>query len=206
MRKVVAAGADSMGRGGERTPEGLAQIGDHLPRGGRYARIMPKSYLMSRKWALTDRFAITDESGMPQFEVQGRFAFSKRLSIRDSAGAEVALISRPGLLTRYEILVGSQLATVRPRGFLGQRFEIDSAAGRLEARGNFSGRQYSVTRGGMQAAAVTQLRTLRERFAVEITDGEDPVLMLAVVLVIEIIRDDRRRSTAAGASSAAAGG
>jgi uncharacterized protein YxjI len=167
---------------------------------------MPKSYLMSRKWALTDRFAITDESGMPQFEVQGRFAFSKRLSIRDSAGAEVAVISRPGLLTRYEILVGSQLATVRPRGFLGQRFEIDSAAGRLEARGNFSGRQYSVTRGGVQAAAVTQLRTLRERFAVEITDGEDPVLMLAVVLVIEIIRDDRRRSAAAGASAAAAGG
>ena len=130
----------------------------------------------------------------------------RRLSIRDSAGAEVAVISRPGLLTRYEILVGSQLATVRPRGFLGQRFEIDSAAGRLEARGNFSGRQYSVTRGGVQAAAVTQLRTLRERFAVEITDGEDPVLMLAVVLVIEIIRDDRRRSAAAGASAAAAGG
>ena len=74
---------------------------------------MPKSYLMSRKWALTDRFAITDESGMPQFEVQGRFAFSKRLSIRDSAGAEVAVISRPGLLTHYENLVGSQLATVR---------------------------------------------------------------------------------------------
>jgi hypothetical protein len=45
---------------------------------------------------------------------------------------------------------------------------------------------------------VTQLRTLRERFAVEVADGEDAALMLAVVLVIETIRDDRRRSAAAG--------
>jgi hypothetical protein len=45
---------------------------------------------------------------------------------------------------------------------------------------------------------VTQLRALRERFAIEITDGEDPVLMLAVVLVIETIRDGRRRRAAAG--------
>ena len=43
-----------------------------------------------------------------------------------------------------------------------------------------------------------QLRTLRERFAIEITDGEDPLLMLAVVLVIETIRDDRRRRAVAG--------
>src|SRR5258708_11511439 len=137
---------------------------------GRYARIMGKSYLMSRRWALTDRFAITDENGTPQFEVQGRFALSKQLSVRDSAGAEVAVISRRGLSPRFEILAGGQLATVRPRGFLGQRFEIDSAAGPLEARGNFSGRQYSVTRGGVQAASVTQMRALRERFAIEITD------------------------------------
>jgi uncharacterized protein YxjI len=158
---------------------------------------MGKSYLMSRKWALTDRFAITDESGTPEFEVQGRFALSKHLTVRDRAGAEVAVISRRGLSPRYEILAGGQLATLRPRGFLGQRFEIDSAAGPLEARGNFSGRQYSVTRDGVQAAAVTQLRALRERFAIEITEGEDPVLMLAVVLVIETIRDDRRRRAGA---------
>jgi hypothetical protein len=37
---------------------------------------------------------------------------------------------------------------------------------------------------------------MRERFAVDVADGQDPVLMLAVVLVIETIRDDRRRSAA----------
>lgn len=161
---------------------------------------MSASYLISRKWALGNRSVITDDAGLERFVVQGPLAFSGRLSVRDPAGAEVAVISRRGLSGRYEILAGGQLATVRPRGFFGQRFEIDSDGGRLEARGNFSGRQYSVTRDGSPAAAVTQLRTLRQQFAVEVSEREDPVLMLAVVLVIETIRDNRRRAavTAAG--------
>jgi uncharacterized protein YxjI len=155
---------------------------------------MSSNYLISRKWALTSRFSITNETGTPQFEVHGRLAFSGKLSVFDLAGAEVAVISRRGLAMRYQILTGGQEITVRPRGFFGKRFEIDSAAGLLEARGNFSGRQYSITRGGMPIAGVTQLRTFREQFAIEVTDGEDALLMLAVVLVIETIRDNRRRS------------
>jgi uncharacterized protein YxjI len=158
---------------------------------------MAKSYLMSRKWALAERFAITDDAGMPQFEVQGRFALTRKLSIRDAVGMEVAAISRPAFSRTYEILIGVQRASVTPRGFFGQRFEIASPAGQMEARGNFSGRQYSVTRNNAQVAAVSQLRTFRERFAVEVADGEDPVLLLSVVLVIETIRDDRRRAATA---------
>jgi uncharacterized protein YxjI len=158
---------------------------------------MGSNYLISRKWALTSRFAITNDTGIPQFEVHGRFAFSRKLSVCDIAGAEVAVISRRGLAMRYQILIDGQEITVYPRGFFGKRFEIDSPAGLLEARGNFSGRQYSIARGGMPVAGVTQLRSLREQFAVEVTDGEDAVLMLAVVLVIETIRDDRRRSASA---------
>jgi uncharacterized protein YxjI len=164
---------------------------------------MAKSYLMSRKWSLANRFAITDETGTPQFEVQGRMSLGSRLSIANVAGVEVAAISRPALSRQYEILVGGQRATVRSRGFLGQRFEIDTGLEQLEARGNFSGRQYAVARGGVSVATVTQQRSLRERFAVEVNDGENPVLMLAVILVIETIRDQRR---SAGAAAAGAGG
>jgi uncharacterized protein YxjI len=165
---------------------------------------MAKSYLMSRKWALTDRFAITDDAGRPQYEVQGRFAFSKKLSIRDAAGAEVAVITRQAFSRTYQIMAVGQVASVSPRGFFGRSFDIVSAAGQMEARGNFSGRQYSVKRGGAQVAAVSQLRTFRERFAVEVSDGEDAVLLLSVVLVIETIRDDRRRQ-AAGAGAGGSG-
>ena len=146
---------------------------------------MSASYQISRKWALGNRSVITDDTGTERFEVQGPRGFSGKLSIRDPAGAEVAAISRRGLATRYEIRTGGELTTMRPRGFAGRRFEI------------VSGRQYSVTRNGAPAAAVTQLRTVRERFAVEVSESEDPVLMLAVVLVIETIRADRRTAAAA---------
>jgi uncharacterized protein YxjI len=158
---------------------------------------MSASYQISRKWALGNRSVITDDTGAERFEVQGPRGFSGKLSIRDPAGAEVAAISRRGLATRYEIRTGGELTTVRPRGFAGRRFEIVSGASQLEARGNFSGRQYAITRNGAPAAAVTQLRTFRERFAVEVSESEDPVLMLAVVLVIETIRADRRTAAAA---------
>jgi uncharacterized protein YxjI len=155
---------------------------------------MSSQYLLSRKWSLTSRFTITDAFGVPRFEVQGKSMLNRKLSLYDTMGTEIAVISRQGLGQRYQILAGGQATTVRPRGFLGRRFEIDSPGGALEASGNFSGRQYAITRGGMPAAAVSQLRTLREQFTVEISDGEDDALMLAVVLVIETIRDERRQS------------
>jgi len=43
---------------------------------------------------------------------------------------------------------------------------------------------------------VRQERSLRPRFTVEVADGEDPLLMLAVILVIEKVRSDRQRSSA----------
>jgi len=71
----------------------------------------------------------------------------------------------------------------------------------LPACGSFSGRNYAVTRAGATVATVSQQRSLRERFAVEVADGEDTALMLAVVLVIETIRDQRRQSATLGDGS-----
>jgi len=159
---------------------------------------MSASYLLSRKWSLSNRSEITDAAGLKRFEVQSASAFSRKLAICDPGGAEVALLTRRRLPLHYEIQVAGQLTTVQPHGFLGKRFEIDSPAGRLEATGNFSGRQYSITRNGSPAAAVTQLRTFRQQFAVEVSESEEPVLMLAVVLAIETIREDRKNSAAAG--------
>ncbi|MEP7026821.1 MAG: hypothetical protein ABJB47_24035 [Actinomycetota bacterium] len=158
---------------------------------------MSHSYLMSRKMSLTNRFAITDETGLPQFEVQGRLTIGTEISIIDRQGALAAVITGRALSSRYEIQAGGLTTAIRPRGFFGNRYEITSPGGQLEARGNFSGRTYAVARGGMTVATVTQQWSLREKFAVEVADGEDPVLMLAIVLTIEIIRDKRRRAAAA---------
>jgi uncharacterized protein YxjI len=109
-------------------------------------------------------------------------------------GTEVATIRRPAFSRRYEVVADGHPATVRPAGAFGRRYEIDSAEGHLSARGNFSGRQYTISRDAAPAAVVAQKRGLRERFAVEVADQESPVLMLALILVIETIRARRRRA------------
>jgi uncharacterized protein YxjI len=165
---------------------------------------VPARYVLSRRWSLTDRFTISNEEGLPQFDVQGRFGLSKRLSLRDPSGREVATITGKALSSRYEILVDGQPTTVRPRGVFRTRYEIDSPGGPLEAQGNFSGRTFTVTRSGAAVATVSQQFALRERFTVDVADGENPVLMLAVILVIETIRDDRRRASGAAGGGAGA--
>jgi uncharacterized protein YxjI len=161
----------------------------------RYAARVGSTYLLSRKRGLTSRFVITDGMGVPQFEVEGRFAFARKLSIQDPAGMEVAVISRRGLGKGYQILIAGREATVTPRGFGGRRFEISTPGGPLEASGKVSGRHYSVGRGGIPAVAVTQSRGLRQQFTVDVADGEDALLMLAVVLVIETVKAEHRQAS-----------
>jgi uncharacterized protein YxjI len=152
------------------------------------------TYLISRRWALASKFEITDEAGTPRYEVQSEISLTRKLVIRDESGRERALIARRGLGARHEITADSKLTTVRPRGFLRSWYEIDSEAmGRLEAHGNISGRLYDVTRGDAVVAAVRQVRSLREKYEVDIAAGGDPVVLLAAILVIELIRSDRRR-------------
>jgi uncharacterized protein YxjI len=155
------------------------------------------TYLISRQWALTSKFEITDCAGVPRYEVQNDFSLTRKLVIRDESGRERALIARRGMGARHQITADGKLTTVRPRGFFGAWYEIDSeAGGRLEAHGNFSGRLFDVTRGDTVVAAVRRVRSLREKYEVEIAEGGDPVVLLAAILVIELIRRDRRRAAA----------
>lgn len=128
---------------------------------GRYAPIVGTVYLMSRQGSPASWCEITDNTGTPQFAVSGDAR--TRLSMRDAAGVEAAIIRRQALRwkMRYEIDAAGQVFTVSPGDSFGQRFEFDSAAGHLTARGNFSGRRFWVTRAGLQAVATRRLPTLR---------------------------------------------
>jgi hypothetical protein len=128
---------------------------------------------------------------MPQFEAEYSGRLSSKVSIRDTAGAEVAVISHGGFSRRYELLTDGQQITVRPYGFNWRKLEINSTADSLQVIGKYqSSHPFSITRGGMSTATVTPGREL----AVEIADEENPVLMLAVALTVASIAEDHRRA------------
>jgi uncharacterized protein YxjI len=146
---------------------------------------------MSSRWSLLERFEITDESGAPQFEARGHIG--SQITLHDSSGREVADIRKQLLGDTHEVyLAGQPAAQVRHVGFLGDRYEINTSIGPLTARGSFGG-NYTLDQGGAPVASMVRQFSLREKFAIDIADGQNDALVLAVMLAVEAIHDRRRQ-------------
>ncbi len=115
------------------------------------------------------------------------------LSFQDMAGNELAFI-RQKLLSwgpNYEISKGDQLlATVTKElfTFFKCTFTVDvPGPNDLQAQGDFLDHQYVFTRNGSQVAEVSkQWFTLGDTYGVQISQGEDDVLILASTVVIDM--------------------
>ncbi len=86
---------------------------------------------------------------------------------------------------------------VARRGIFGRRYEIGAAGGPILANGSYGGWNFTLSRGGGVIATVARKLAFREKFTVDIADGEDDVFLLAVVLAIIAINDGRRKSNGA---------
>ncbi|HTZ93611.1 MAG TPA: hypothetical protein VMB74_14550 [Streptosporangiaceae bacterium] len=149
-------------------------------------------YVMSSHWSLMERFDITDASGTPLFEARGHLG--ARISLLDPRGQEVADIRKHVMTDTHEVYLGGQrVAQVRHAGIFGDKYDIESGFGRLEARGHFDGGDYTVSRGGAPVARMVRKFSLREKFAVDVADEENQAFLLAIVLAIEAIHDERRQ-------------
>jgi uncharacterized protein YxjI len=149
-------------------------------------------YVMSSRWSLMERFDITDGAGTPLFEARGHLG--SRISLLDGYGQEVADIRKHIMTDTHEVYVGGQrVAQVRHAGIFGDKYDIETSYGRLEARGHFDGGDYTVSRGGAPVARMVRKFSLREKFAVDVADGENQPFLLAIVLAIEAIHDERRQ-------------
>ncbi|HEY3280635.1 MAG TPA: LURP-one-related family protein [Armatimonadota bacterium] len=152
-------------------------------------------YVMTQKlfsWA--DSFVIRDDQEQEVYRVEGRvFSLGKQLSFQDMEGRELAFI-RQRLLSfgpTYEIHHGGELvATVKKALFtlLHCRFTVDvPGPDDLEARGEFLDHEYTFTRSGRPVAAVTkQWLSWTDTYGVEVEEGQDPVLILASAVVIDL--------------------
>lgn len=160
--------------------------------------------ITQRLLALGDDFTIQDETGHDVFLVDGKaMSVGDKLSFQDMKGNELALIKQKVLSFRptYEIHRGGvKVATITKQLFtlLEARFEVDvmdvPGATDLVAEGDLLRHEYRVTRGGEMVATVSkEWLTVRDRYGVDVADGEDDVLLLCAVLVIDLVShsDDR---------------
>ena len=156
-------------------------------------------YEIASKWSMIEHFVITDDAGTPRIDVRGNLGLTQQLSLRDPSGQELALIKKHFMSTRHDILMdGRSVAEVHHEGFFGDHYEVDSQYGRISAKGDFGGWNYSIHQQGQPIATVSRQLALREKFLVDIFDNVSDVFILAVVLAIDAIHDERRQGNSGG--------
>ena len=157
-------------------------------------------YIMKQKvFSFGDKFAIRNEKGEDVFFVNGEvLSLGHRLSFEDPQGNELLFIKQRvlSLGRTYELYRGEQhVATIKKEMFTLFQCTFDihiDEQGDLEAQGNLSDHEYSVTREGVPVAQISkQWFSWSDTYGVDIAEGEDPVLILASTVVIDMCCHER---------------
>ena len=158
------------------------------------------TYRMRQKLvAIGDDFWIEDNDGNRFLKVNGKAVrLRDTLIIEDPSGRELLKIKEKMLHVRdtmdIEDADGKTVATVKKAMIspLRERFKIELAAGgEMEAHGNVVDHEYEISRGDTKVAEVSK-RWFRvaDTYGVEVEDGQDPVLALAITVVIDSMTHD----------------
>jgi uncharacterized protein YxjI len=153
--------------------------------------------IRERFFSIGDDFDVLDERGTKLFHVDGKvFSVRNKVVIEDLAGNELATIQRHliALHRTYEIQIGGEKAAeVRKKLFtpFREKFTIDvPGPDDLEMRGNLLDHEYTINRADREVAAVSKRwLTMRDTYAVRIAADQDPLLIIASVLALDLALD-----------------
>ena len=152
-------------------------------------------YVIREKlFSVGDDFDVLDEHGTKVFHVDGKVLSARdKVVIQDVSGAEVAGVHRQLVALRptYEIRIGGEKAAeVRKNLFtpFRDKFTIDvPGPDDLTMKGDLLDHEYVIERDGREVAAVSKRwLTVRDTYAVRVEAGEDPVLVIAAVLALDL--------------------
>lgn len=152
-------------------------------------------YVMKQKiFSFGDDYQILDEHGDHLATVDGKvFAIGQKLAFVDRDGKELARIEQRllSLKPTYDILrEGERVASVSKDFFtlLRASFTVDvPGPDDLEAQGNLTDHEYEFTRHGKRVATVSKKWfRLTDTYGVDVAPGEDPILILASAVVIDL--------------------
>ena len=167
-------------------------------RGRRDERGGTKYQMREKMFAIGDDFWIETDGGERAFKVNG-----KALRIRDTlvletpGGEELFTIQEKKLSIRDKMEIergGTTVATVKKAlvSPLRDRFSIEVEGGEdMEAKGNIVDHEYKIERGGDKIAEVSKRWfRVRDTYGIEIAEGGDDALILAITVCIDQMTHD----------------
>ena len=155
-------------------------------------------YVIREKFfRLTEDSVIKNEQGEPIYQVKGKiFSLHHTLVLMDLAGKELATVSKQiiSMTPKFHITRhGEEVATVRKKlisPFV-DRFSVDiPGPDDLHVTGSIFEHNFTVERKGNVVATVSKRWVaMTDTYGVDTAEGEDDVLILAIVLAIDLTED-----------------
>lgn len=140
---------------------------------------------------------IKNEAGQPVFDVDGKaLSLFNTLIISDMEGNKIATIKQkfPSLSPTYEITREGQESVEISKQLISpfvDRFTVDiPGPDDLHIKGSMSEHEYTISSKDQDIATISKgLFKELETYGVDIAPGQDDVLILACVLVLDVIQD-----------------
>ena len=159
-----------------------------------------KLYIKQKVFSWKDKFTVKDEGGNDRFFVEGQlFSLGKKLHVTDSEGTEVAFIQQKLLtfLPKFFVYIGDRQVAeiVKEFTLFKNKYRIDGLG--WEVNGNFLDHDYEITNKGRPIVRISKAWfTWGDSYEVDIANGVDPVIAIAVVLAIDCVLDAQRAAAA----------
>jgi uncharacterized protein YxjI len=152
--------------------------------------------MREKLFSIGDDFWIEDQSGERAFKVNGKaLRVRDTFVLEDASGNELLKVHERMLRVRDTMEIerdGHKAATIKKAlvSPLRDRFSIDVEGGEdMEAKGNVVNHEYKIERGGDQVAEVSKRWVrVRDTYGVQVAQGQDDALILAVTACIDQMR------------------
>ncbi|MBQ7541168.1 MAG: LURP-one-related family protein [Clostridia bacterium] len=164
-----------------------------------------KLYLKQKFFSWKDRAWVKDETGADRYYIEGKvFSIGKKLWIMTPSGEQIAFVRQkiPSFLPRFIVEIGGQeVAQITKKFTLFKPTYVIEGLG-WEVQGDFFAHDYTVSEGMRTIIAIHKhWMSWGDSFELDIADGTDEVMALAVVLAIDAVMDAQQAASVSASSS-----
>ena len=148
-----------------------------------------KLYIKEKVFSWKDKFWVKDENGNDKYLVEGEMiSFGKKLHVYDVDGNEVAFIREHmwSVLPAYRVFCNNQQVAEIKKKFtmLLPKYTIEGL--NWEVKGKVNVHRYEIIQGERTIVSINKKwMTWADTYELDIANGEDEIIALAVVLAID---------------------
>ncbi|MGT2907088.1 LURP-one-related/scramblase family protein [Streptococcus dentiloxodontae] len=166
---------------------------------------MKNFQIKQKMWSLGGKFTITDEAGMPSYEVVGSFMqIPKTFTIYDMQGKQISQIQKKtwALLPKFYVNLydGSSFFLKKDLSFFKPHYTIENLG--MEIQGDFWNMNFRLLQNAQEVASISQewLR-LTSTYNIEVYDDQYADLVISLVIAIDYVKAMEHRSNAGSSSN-----